>query len=71
MYEISFVADPSTSTSRQNRVQIQYLNPSRLKRMARASGYVYMYWTVQQSDSQYDFDNYDLTQLLNTSASYR
>jgi len=28
----------ATSTSRQNCVQIQYLNPSRLERVARASG---------------------------------
>ena len=54
----------ATSTSRQNWVQIQYLNPNRLKRVARASGLTYTY-------SQYDADNYDVTQLSNTTTSYR
>ena len=34
-------SEHATSTSRQNRVQIQYLNPSRLKTGARASGPAY------------------------------
>jgi len=50
----------ATSTSRQNWVQIQYLNASRLK----TGG-------ARQRLGHSLVDNYDLTHLLNTSASYR
>ena len=44
-------SEHATSTSRQNRVQIQYLNPSRLKTGARASGPAY---TASRSGSKPD-----------------
>jgi len=52
----------ATSTSRQNCVQIQYLNPSRLKRVARAIGLTWL--IIRLATVNNDVDNCDLTQLL-------
>ena len=68
MFRPQSASEHATSTSHQNCVQIQYLNPSQLKRVARASGLTDI---VRLGYSQYGVDDYDLTKLLNTSASYR